>query len=128
MGEQKGKVLLVDEDLDSLRVFSALFQQQGYEVKACPSYEEGLASLETETYGFVLVEQGSSRFEGRGVLERAIEIDRRTPVLILARCLDVGCYLDAMQMGAVDYLEKPIPTAFLSRFVETHLRTHTRVA
>ncbi len=129
MGEQrarfpKARLLLVDVDLDSLRVSTAPLQQQGYEVRACTSYEEALACLETETYDFILVEQGSPSFEGRAVLARAVETDRQRPVLVVARCSDIGCYLDAMQMGAVDYLEKPIPAAFLSRFVETHLRTH----
>ena len=30
------------------------------------------------------------------------------------------CYLEAMQMGAIDYLEKPVPPADLLRFVRAH--------
>ncbi|MGA3325412.1 MAG: hypothetical protein ABSF45_13140 [Terriglobia bacterium] len=31
--------------------------------------------------------------------------------------MDMPCYLEAMQMGAIDYLEKPVPPADLLRFV-----------
>ena len=40
------------------------------------------------------------------MLERAIKIDCRILVLILARRFDMACYLGAMQLGAVDYREK----------------------
>jgi DNA-binding NtrC family response regulator len=32
------------------------------------------------------------------------------------------CYLEAMQMGAIDYLEKPVPPADLLRFVRAHVQ------
>jgi len=51
-----------------------------------------------------------------------MEVDRRTPVLILARCLDIGCYLEAMELGAVEYLQKPVPESFPVRLAETYLR------
>ena len=56
-----------------------------------------------------MVSQGSPSFEGREILERAIEMDRRMPVLVLARCLDMRYYIDAMYLGARDYFEKPLP-------------------
>jgi len=55
------------------------------------------------------------------VLERANQIDRHLPVLVVARCLDMQCYLEAMQLGAVDYLAEPVSVQELGRAVETHL-------
>jgi FixJ family two-component response regulator len=51
-----------------------------------------------------------------------MEVDGHTLVLILARCLDIGCYLEAMELGAVEYLQKPVPASFPVRLVETYLR------
>jgi DNA-binding NtrC family response regulator len=34
----------------------------------------------------------------------------------------MSCYLEAMQMGAADYLEKPVPPGDLLRFIRTHLQ------
>jgi DNA-binding NtrC family response regulator len=53
------------------------------------------------------------------VLERAKQLDRLRPVLVVTRSMNIPCYLEAMQMGAIDYLEKPIVPGELLRFVRT---------
>jgi len=118
----KVKVLLVDDDAGDLRLYRLTLEGQGFEVVACTSFEAGVHCLESETFDFILVGQGSVAFEGRTVLDRAMQADRYRPVLVVTRCTDMRCYLEAMQMGAVDYLEKPLPPTDLLRFVETHVR------
>ena len=44
------------------------------------------------------------------------------PVLVLTECLDMDSYLEAMQLGAVDYVEKPLRPDEVARLVETHVR------
>lgn len=116
------RILLVDEDANDLRTYSSLFEQEGYAVRACGTHAEALRWLESEVCDFIIVSQGSREFEGRSVLKRANEIDRRFPVLVLARCHDVRCNLEAIQLGALDYLEKPLSPRELLRWVKTHLR------
>jgi DNA-binding response OmpR family regulator len=119
---RSGKVLLVDEDTRDLNFFRLILEGQGYEVYACASFAAGVQCLEAESFDFVLVSQGSQAFEGRTVLERAIELNRQRAVLVVTRCTDMSCYLEAMQMGAVDYLEKPVAPDDLLRFIRTHLQ------
>lgn len=118
----RAKVLLVDEDCGDLEYYCSILKQQGYEVHSYRSFAEGVHCLDGEAFDFIVVCQGSLRFEGRSVLEHAMEIDRRTPVLVLTRWHDIGCYLEAMQLGAVDYLEKPLDPLDVARVIETHLR------
>ena len=120
---QQRRLLVVDEELDDLRYISAVLRQQGYEVRSTPSYLEGATCLEGEDFDLIIVSQGSANFEGRSVLARAIEKDRHTPVLVFARSVEIGCYLEAMQMGALDYIEKPLPRAEIEDLVAKHLRT-----
>jgi len=122
------RILMVDEDRKDLIYYSSLLQQQGYDVSTCASYDEGSLRLKGQAFDFVVVGQGSRAFEGRFVVEDAIAMDRRMPVLVLTKCLDMGCYLEAMQLGAVDYLEKPVSPAEMARVVETHLRPRSMVA
>ncbi len=42
------------------------------------------------------------------MLKRAVEVDRSLPVVVVARCLDMGSYVEAMQLGAKDYLVEPL--------------------
>jgi len=116
------KLLLVDEEAGDLRILRLILEGQGFEVFTCASFEAGILCLEAEPFDFVVVSQGSHAFEGRTVLDRAMQLDRRRPVLVLTRCIDMPCYLEAMQMGAIDYLEKPVPPADLLRFVRAHVQ------
>ena len=116
------KVLLIDEDAGDLRILRLILEGQGFEVLACATYEAGIQCLETQPFDFVVVSQGTQAFEGRTVLDRAKQLDCHRPVLVLTRCMNMPCYLEAMQMGAVDYLEKPVPPADLLRFVRGHVQ------
>ena len=124
----KAKVLLVDEDWEDLDYNCLILEQQGCEVRTCRSFVEGIRCLDGEPFDFIVVCQGSLRFEGRSVLERAIEIDRHRPVVVLTRWHDMACYLEAMQLGAVDYVEKPVSPLEVARVIRTHLRTHHAAA
>jgi len=116
------RLLVVDEDLSDLLLYSQVLQRQGYEVRSSPSYQAGAAWVGREEFDLILVSQGSSNFEGRSVLARAIERDRHTPVIVLSRSIDMPCYLEAMQCGALDYLEKPRLASEIGLLVKNHLR------
>ncbi len=115
------RVLLIDETPDDLIYHSVLLQGLGCEVFACWSYADGVQQLGSEPWDIVVVSQGSRAFEGRAVLERATAIDRKLPVLVLTPFHDMHCYLEAMQLGAVDYLEGPISQREMRRVLETHM-------
>jgi DNA-binding NtrC family response regulator len=102
-------VLLIDENASALEVFSRLFVKEGYAVRACDTHEEALRRLESEAFDFIIVSQGGPASEGRSIVPRANEIDRQLPVLALVRCHDIGCCLEAIHLGALGYLEKPLP-------------------
>lgn len=115
------RVLMVIDDPASLDHHCELLRSLGYEVLACDSYGEGLAILQNEVFDLVTVGQGSLSFEGKDIVMRALELDRRIPVLVLARNSDMENYLEAMQLGAVDYLEMPVAPEEFMRVLRTHL-------
>ncbi len=122
--ERIARLLLVDEDEGDLRIVRLILEGQGYEVFTCTTYEAGLRCLEAMNFDFVVVSQGSQAFEGRKVLGRALQLNPYRPVLVLTRCLDMPSYLEAMQMGAIDYLKKPVPPAELLRYVRGHIQNN----
>ena len=121
----KGKLLLADEDLADLQLYSAILTQLGHEVRTFASYDEAADCLGQEAFDLVLVSQGSSTFEGRSVLSRAIEKDRRTPVLVLTRFIEIPCYLEAIQLGARDYMLKPSRPTDIGELVTRYLASRS---
>jgi DNA-binding NtrC family response regulator len=102
------KALVVDDRPDGLEYYAAMLEAYGYRVRRCGDYCEGARCLGDDTFDFVIVNQGTPRFEGSCVLKRAVEIDRSLPVVVVARCLDMGSYVEAMQLGATDYFVEPL--------------------
>ncbi len=121
----RGKLLLVDEDLEDLYYYSAILNQLGYEVRTFASYGEAAALLGSEVFDLVVVSQGTPNFEGRNVLARAVERDRRIPVLVLTHAVEIPCYLEAMQLGARDYIEKPLPPSEIGTLVAKYLESRS---
>lgn len=119
---RQGKILLVDENQKDLEACLSILRAQGIlDVSPCHSFAQAVQSLDHEEFDFVIVDQGSPAFEGQSVVKRALVADRHKPVIVLARNHDMNCYIEAMQLGAVDYLEKPLSDSDLIRLLRTHL-------
>ena len=124
-GLMRKRLLVVDENLEDLVHYSAILRHEGYEVHSISSYKDGAARVGREDFDLIPLSQGSSHFEGRSVLSRAIERDRHASVLVLSRSIYMPCYLEAMQCGALDYLEKPWVPLEIGLLVRKYLRTRT---
>jgi DNA-binding NtrC family response regulator len=72
-------------------------------------------------FDLILLDQGSGRFEGQKLLAQAMEVDVELRVLVLARSYDQNCFLQAMQSGALDYLEGPLGVAEITALLETFI-------
>jgi len=116
----RGRILLVDEDEKDLKYFITLLGRMGYSVRAFMNYREAEGCLEHEHFDFVIVSQGSPAFETHDLVQFTLARDRYTPVVVLTRQLEMNCYLEAMQLGALDYLEKPLAPAEFEHLVTTH--------
>jgi len=116
------KVLLVEEDLNDLRVYASSLEQYGYDLRTCARYSDGVRALERERFDFIIVGQGGPAFEGRMVLDYARRLDRPAPILVVTRCPGMKCYMEAMELGALDYIEKLHSPSQFAQVVETYLR------
>jgi DNA-binding NtrC family response regulator len=102
-------ILLVLDEPRDLQIYGTALRSLGYHVVLCGSPLAAINLIETESVDFVIVSQGTPAFEGRGVLERILQLHPKLPILVVARALDVHCYFEALELGAVDYLERPEP-------------------
>ena len=127
-GNVEGKdlrLLLVDENAYDLDYYTEVLRYLGYDVQPMNSYSRAAATLDRERFDLVIVDQGSTNFEGRSVLSRAVEADRHVPVLVLTRTVDVDCCLEALDAGAHEYVQKPLTTAEVRELVNDYVRPST---
>lgn len=125
---RRPRILLIDEDLRDRDHYRRMLHDSGFEVRTCSGFAEGANLLGNEQFDCIVVDQGGPNFRGRLVLEDSVAKDRYRPVVILSHYHDVGCYLEAMQLGAVDYLEKPVTALEIVRVVTTHIQPNNAAA
>lgn len=125
---RKPKLLLVDENPQDLHDYTAMLRYLGYEVQPAGSYTGAVEFLEHEAFDLVMVDQGSTEFEGRAVLRRAVEIDRRTPVLVLTGAVNANCCVKALDMGATEYVQKPLTSSEVRELVDDYLKPPAKLA
>lgn len=116
------KLLLVDENAHDLDYYAEVLRYLGYEVQPVNSYSRAATALGRERFDLVIVDQGSSDFEGRPVLTRAVEVDRQVPILVLTRTVDADCCIEALDAGAREYVQKPLTTAEVRELVYDYVK------
>jgi DNA-binding NtrC family response regulator len=113
-----GRILIV-EDRDSLRrMLERALGQEGYEVAAAADGQAGIRLLEERPFDFVLTDLKLPDVSGLDVLAASRTAQPRVPVVVLTGYGTVGTAVEAMKLGAYDFLEKPLEIDDLSRLIE----------
>lgn len=115
------EVLLVDEDVNDLEYYSGMLCDVGCGVREVSSYSRAASLLASHQFDLVLVEQGSANFEGRAVLAFAVKVRPRVTVMLFTRIVDVDCCLEALNVGACEYVQKPLTSAELRDLIGDYL-------
>lgn len=122
LDEKQFRLLLVDEEVNDLDYYAEILRYLGYGVRKVGSYAQAADLLARERFDLVIVDQGSTSFEGRSVLSRAVEADRHVPVLVLTRTVDADCCIEALDSGAYEYVQKPLTTFEVRELVSDYLK------
>ncbi|HEX9942764.1 MAG TPA: sigma-54 dependent transcriptional regulator [Thermoanaerobaculia bacterium] len=113
-----GRILIV-EDRDSLRrMLERALGQEGYEVAAAADGRAGIRLLEERPFDLVLTDLKLPDVSGLEVLAASRTAQPRVPVVVLTGYGTVGTAVEAMKLGAYDFLEKPLEIDDLSRLIE----------
>jgi len=116
------KVMLVDEDTRDLKHLTSLMEGMGHSVHAFSDHREAERCLEDGNFDLVIMCQGSPVLETHRLTRFTTGRNRYTPVVVLARQPDIKGYVEAIQHGASDYLEKPLSPEGLERLVTTYCK------
>jgi DNA-binding NtrC family response regulator len=117
-----GAHLLVVEDRESLRLMlERALRQEGYQVTAAESAESAMPLMGGRQFDLVLTDLKLPGRSGIDVLKASRELQPQAPVLVLTAYGTVHTAVEAMKLGAADFLEKPIEIEDLYRLVESLL-------
>jgi DNA-binding NtrC family response regulator len=101
------EILVVDDKSGMRDMLCALLQERGHRPHACASGEEALFELEARRFDLVLTDLRMGNVGGLEVLEAAKRRSPGAPVIVMTAYGSVADAVEAMRMGAFDFIEKP---------------------
>ena len=108
MSEQRAARILIAEDEANLRlVLQKELERLGYRVQAAPDGDAALRKLEESNVDVLLCDINMPRIDGMEVLRRVHERPNPPEVIMLTGQATVETAVEAMKLGAYDYLTKP---------------------
>ncbi len=125
----KHRILLVDDEPNLRKVLGALLQQQGYEVHAETDGAAALARVKSappRTFDAVISDLRMPNLDGIGLLRALTLHEPNLPVILLTAHGSVDSAVEAVKLGAFDYLEKPFDRDQIHQIVQKAIATRER--
>jgi CheY-like chemotaxis protein len=125
-GEAEGRLLVVDDNAMNRDLLSRQLARQGYVVLTASDGREALELLGTQTVDLILLDVIMPGMDGVETL-RALKSDAKLmeiPVLMLSSLNEVDGALRCIEMGAEDYLSKPVKPPILDARIAANLELY----
>lgn len=103
----KREVLIVDDREDMRWLLSNILKDEGYEATAVGNGKEALDYMEQSIPGVVLLDLKLPDLDGMEVLQRIRTLNQFTPVIVITAYGEIKSAVQAMKLGAYDYITKP---------------------
>jgi two-component system, LuxR family, response regulator FixJ len=118
----KGKVYVIDDDEAMRDSLSFLLDSAGFEVRLFEDAQDFLSVLPSLDLGCVVSDVRMPGMDGIELLKRLKACHSAFPIVIMTGHGDVPLAVEAMKLGAVDFLEKPFEDERLTGMIEGAIR------
>ena len=117
------KILIVDDDLDTLRLVGLMLQRQGYDILSANNGQQGLDKAVNERPALILLDVMMPDMDGYEVtrLLRENELTAKIPILMFTAKTQLDDKVTGFEVGADDYLTKPTHPSELQAHVKALL-------
>jgi len=119
------RVLVVDDEPNAVELLTEFLTAKGYEVIAASNGEEALRRLQEDRPHLILLDVRMPRMDGLEVLRRVREIDQAVGVIMVTAVHEEETGRRALQLGAFDYITKPLDLKYLEQSLWYKMMTMT---
>jgi two-component system response regulator HydG/two-component system response regulator AtoC len=109
----KKKILLVEDEINSLKVFSNTLRKHGFDVDTARTAEDGLEMLKDNYYDLIISDFKLPGMDGEKFLEKVKVTLPEVPVILITAYGTIESAVNAMRKGAYTYLTKPVDLQLL---------------
>jgi two-component system response regulator HydG len=117
-------VLIVDDEKEFRELYSKVMEEAGFNTIMVSSTEEALEAFQNKKPDLIISDVKMSGKDGISLLRSIREVDHETPFLLVTAHANIKDAVTSLQLGAVNYLEKPVDMNELRSLVTGLLKTH----
>jgi DNA-binding NtrC family response regulator len=108
VSEPTGRLLIVEDERAQRDALVQYLSRRGHQVVGLSTGEEALERLARESFGLLVTDLRLPGVDGLAVVRRARELDEEMGVLLITAFASVESAIEALRLGAHDYLLKPL--------------------
>jgi two-component system response regulator (stage 0 sporulation protein F) len=101
-------ILLVDDDPEFRKAMKKMFEKSGYNVTVAADGQEALEALSEETFDLIISDLRMPNLNGMELMEELKRRKINLPVIFITAYGEVESYMDLMNLGAFEYINKPV--------------------
>jgi DNA-binding NtrC family response regulator len=101
------KVLLVDDEQDFLEIMAERMRARDMEVHTCTSADEALRKIKDENFDAIILDFMMPGMDGMQALKEMKAKSPESQIILLTGHATIEKSVEAMKLGATDFLEKP---------------------
>jgi DNA-binding NtrC family response regulator len=105
--QSKKRILFVSDKDQERGTIKRLLEDEGYDIQTASSVAEAIDILGESTFDLVITEHKMAEMDGIELLKRKKEIAPKTPFIMVTAYGTVELAVEAMRLGAYDFIEKP---------------------
>lgn len=117
------RILVVDDELNMRLVLTAMLKKEGYEVFSASNGLEALKILKQDDMDVIITDLRMPKMDGMGLLSEVMDQYPAMPVIIITAHGTVATAVDALKMGAFDYITKPFEQDDLKNIISKAIKT-----
>ncbi|ABK98068.1 sigma-54-dependent transcriptional regulator [Pelobacter propionicus] len=117
MAEQKKRILVVDDEENARIALSKILTREGYEVASAGNGQEALTYLRARDVELVITDINMPEMNGMAFLRELNKIRPASNVIMITAYGEVESYIEAMNLGAFEYINKPVKIDELKRII-----------
>jgi two-component system response regulator PilR (NtrC family) len=114
-------ILVVDDELSMREFLQIMLKKENYAVDTAASGEEALEEIERNPYDLILCDIMMPRINGMEVLRRTRELNPEAMVIMITAFASTETAVEAMKLGAYDYITKPFQVDEIKLIVKNAL-------
>ena len=106
--DEKQSILLVDDDQEFRKAMKKMFERSGYSVTLAADGQEALNILSEDTFDLIISDLRMPNLNGMQLMEELKKKGVKIPVIFITAFGEVESYMDLMNLGAFEYINKPV--------------------